>query len=584
LAALLVALDRLDVSLKHLYDPGHAMIVLSLVALGGAIGLVQGLAIYGGSGWWQGGKSFLRPLRWKVARTAVLAVFLVSVAILLAVIVQRNYLYKLSIFQGRSSGQVVTPEQPNILLITIDALRADHLGMYGYDPNISPNMNKLSERGVVFDHAIVQAPWTGASVASFVTSLYPTELGIVRQRTILADMYVDKTRVTLAEVLQDAGYRTQAYVTNSIVAPRKKFDQGFDDFVVTQSPFSFDLSALHERTLIEFACDKSKRISYVQPLCRLFDQGYRQLFGLQLTWGLGWPVSEYGTRFLQQHKDERFFLWLYYVDPHARYDPPVPFGSLPSEVTRAREQTLRATAKKRRLKGTVRNEAELEALVALYDGEIVYVDSLVGQVLDELDRQGLTDRTMIIVNADHGEEFMDHGNYTHGHALYDELLRVPLIISGPVVETPGRRVETQVSMLDLLPTACEIAGAPVPAEAEGRSLVPLLRGEEIEELPAFSEAMLRGVTDSEKKSIRYNGFKLIYSTETGAVELYDLQTDPVEQVNLAEQEPAIVERMLTELQAWMAHTAEVAAELPRQRPLSGTMDEETRQQLRDVGY
>jgi arylsulfatase A-like enzyme len=591
LAALLVGLNGLHVSLGHLSDAGHAMITLTLILLGSVIGLAVGLGTYGAATWWQGGRGtgpvrpvqgLLRPLRWNVVCAGVIAVFLVGIVVLLAAVIQQDYLDDLTLFRSGSFEQTATPEQPNILLITIDALRADHLGIYGYDPEISPYIDGLAMRGVVFDQAIVQAPWTGPSVASFVTSLHPTELGIARQDAPATDLRVDEMRVTLAEALQDAGYGTYAYITNAIVAPRNGHDQGFDEFSVTHSRLSFDLGALRERTLIALMCQKSGRGLYVRPVCRLFDQGYRQVFGLELTWGRGRPVTEYGKRFLRSHKDERFFLWLYYVDPHARYDPPQPFRPLPSEITSTQEQTLRSLAQRNDFYGEVMSAADLEALISLYDGEILYVDSLVGQVLDELDRQGLADRTLIILNADHGEELDDHGDFIHGHALYDELLRVPFIISGAGVEAVGRRVETQVRMLDLVPTVCEIAGALIPEEAQGRSLVPLLRGEEMDELPAFSEALIS--TAHEEKSVRRDGYKLIYDVKREIVELYDVRADPREQVNLAEEKPEIVERMLAELQAWMTQSTQRASELPRQRPLSQTMDEETRQHLRDVGY
>jgi arylsulfatase A-like enzyme len=584
LATLLAGLHGLDVPLERIDDPGYAALVLLLILLGGAIGLIEGLSVYGVISWWQGKRGFLRPLRWGVVRTAVVAVFLVGVVSLLAVLVQQSDWYNLALARLKPFRQAATPEQPNILLITIDALRADHLGTYGYDSTISPNIDGLARQGVVFDQAISQAPWTGPSVASFITSLYPMELGICHRDISTTELHVDKRRVTMAEVLQGAGHRTQAYVTNSLVAPGYWFDQGFDGFSVTHFRRSFDLEALHKRTLVGLVCDGSKKLFDAQAVCGPFDRGYKQLFGPRLTWGLGWPVREYGQRFLRAHQDERFFLWLYYVDPHARYDPPEPFRPLPSEITPARERALRSAVRRQGLTSDLISPADLEALVSLYDGEITYVDALIGQILDELDRLGLADRTVVILNADHGEEFQDHGEFAHGHTLYDELVRVPLIISGPGVSAPGRRVETPVRMLDLLPTVCEIVGAPVPEEAEGRSLVPFLRGEDMEELPAFSEALHQTLAEHEMKAIRHDGYKLIYDTVSGAVELYDLRTDPAEQVNLAGQEPEIAGAMLAELETWLSHSAQVVIELPRQRPLSKRMDEETRQQLRDAGY
>jgi arylsulfatase A-like enzyme len=264
------------------------------------------------------------------------------------------------------------------------------------------------------------------------------------------------------------------------------------------------------------------------------------------------------------------------------YDPPSPYRPLPAEITSQRERRLRYPGKWLEEHPEEVQAADRQALVALYDGEIAYVDRLVGQVLDELESQGLADQTVIILNADHGEEFADHGRYGHCcESVYDELVRVPFIVSGPGVGEPGRRVETRVRLLDLVPTVCEIAGVPTPGEAEGRSLVPFLRGDEMEELPAFSELPL-------KMAVHYGDYKLIYSTDDEgqdeSIELYDVEADPRELVNLADQEPEIVERMWGDLRAWRERSNQVATELPVAGTMNEDIEEEMRQRLRDAGY
>jgi arylsulfatase A-like enzyme len=582
LLTLLLATYRLGVSLFQFADLDQIIITLAVAGLAVVVGLVVGLSLHGGLGWWLAGANPHFRLRWKPLQMGLVAVFVVSVIGLSVVAFYRAFVCDLPMLNPKLTDQVATPEHPNVLLISIDALRADHTSMYGYDPAVSPHMNALASRGVVFDQAITQAPWTAPSVASFITSLHPTELGIVRQHKSAADMHVDKMRTTLAEVLHDAGYRTQAYVTNSLLSTDHRFHQGFDDFLVTRHQYQFDLILLRGRTLVKWICGGSDKSSLARQTCKLFDKGYDQLFDAQLGWGRGALVSEDGINFMRMHKDERFFLWLYYIDPHARYDPPEPFHPLPEEITPGREKTLRNVVKKLHFASETLSPVDLEALVSLYDGEIMYVDALIGQVLDELDRLGLTDRTVIVLNADHGEEFYDHGDFTHGHALYDELVRVPLIISGPGVEAVGRRVDTQVRMLDMMPTVCELAGVPIPEEAQGRSLVPFLQGQDMEELPAFSEALLR--TIYERKSIRYNGYKLIHDVERGDVELYDLRADPLEKVNLAEEEPELVETMLAELNNWMVRSARLATEMPRLRSLREAVDEEMERRLQEAGY
>jgi arylsulfatase A-like enzyme len=580
LVSLVIETRRLKVSLDPFAGPDQAITTLLLVGVAGAIGLAIGLALYGVISWWQGGRGLLRPLRWKTARTGVLGFFLVGVALLSVVALYRVLLGDLAVFRPKPSGQVATAEQPNVILITMDALRADHLGTYGYDPAISPNIDALGERGAVFEQAVSQGPRTDPSTSSFMTSLYPSELGLAQK----TDLRVDKERTTLAEALHEAGYRTQAYIANPLVCPMNGFDQGFDNFTYARDYFAFDPNPLHKRTLLRLVCP-GKTTDDALLICRLFDWGHEQLFDQPIEKkGVGDPwVTRYAKRFLRQHKDERFFLWLFYLGSHMPYDPPEPFRPLPPEITPKQEQQLRFPGGwVHEVKDTIR-PVDLEAMISLYDGDIHYTDELVGQVLDELDRLGLTDRTLIVLSADHGEEFADHGGYAHG-AMYDEIVHVPFIISGAGVEAAGRRAETQVQLLDMYPTVCEVAGVPIPEEAEGRSLVPLLRGEDMEDLPAFTEGVRKVGSDAEDKTIRYNGYKLIYYVMRGDMELYNLREDPGEQVNLVEEEPEVLEALLAEIEAWMDRNAQVFAELPRHRPPRQELDAEMDRILREAGY
>jgi arylsulfatase A-like enzyme len=575
LASLAAGLHDLKIPIGDLSGSGHATSILVLVGLGGLVGLVVGLGLYGWAGWWQSGRGWLRPLRWKRMCAGTLGIFLASVAVLLAMVIYQNHP-----FRSRPSGNAATPAAPNVLLITIDTLRADRLGVYGYDPEISPHIDALAARGITFDQAIAQAPWTAPSVASFITSLYPTDLGIHYHNGLAGDLHVDEARVTLAEALHDAGYHTQAFATNWHIIAREGFNQGFDGFEsIRFDRLAFDRSALHERTLVWLMCQAST------TLCDRFDRGYDRLYdpGVVL-WKRNDPlITQKGLEFLRWHKDERFFLWLYYIEPHSPYSPPRSFRPLPDEITPARERFLRQQSVSD-LKGRQENirPVDLQAMLSLYDGEIAATDALVGQVMHELERQGLVENTLVILLSDHGEEFLDHGNFTHGHTLYDELVRVPFIISGPGVQTPGRTVQTQVRLLDLLPTVCDLAGVPVPPEAKGHSLRPLLQGAEMDELAAFSESLHSSVFQI--KSIRQDGYKLIYDPTYETVELYDVRQDPREQVNLADAKPEIVEAMLPDLKTWIVQSAQTATELPRQRPLTHSLDDEMRQRLRDAGY
>lgn len=559
-------------------ETGH-WVRWALIGLGSIVlGSLAGWLLYMLGRWWRTARRNAPIVRWGVMRNAVVALFLAGLLSLLLLGIYRAYLRDLPIFQPRPTGEVATPEQPNIILITIDTLRADHLGAYGYDPEISPNIDALAQRGIVFQQAIAQSSWTLQSVSSFITSLYPTELQIYWGRgNPVTSTRVDAMRTTMAEVMKEAGYRTQAYLNNVWLQPKNGFLQGFDRGVHFRDSMAFDLSPLLQRPLIKFLSRYSPRFKDI------FQRGYRCLFDPDFRKSDGNEVNYYARRFLRLHREERFFLWLYYMEPHSIYNPEEPFHPLPEAITPARERMLRTIdfLTLGDIGPLVLTPTDLRALVSLYNGEIVDVDRLIGQIMEELETQGLTDRTLVVLMADHGEEFMDHGGYTHGGNLYQETIRVPLIFSGPPVAQPGRVVETRVALLDLLPTLADLVGVPIPSEARGRSLMPILQGELLEGRPIYSEGLHR--TPFDLQSVIHQDYKLIYSASKQQVELYNLGSDPQEQTNLAETEPAKREELMALLQAWMERSQAAAQTLPRQSPAQ-VPDQSFIRLLRQGGY
>jgi arylsulfatase A-like enzyme len=208
---------------------------------------------------------------------------------------------------------------------------------------------------------------------------------------------------------------------------------------------------------------------------------------------------------------------------------------------------------------------DTDSLVSLYDGEVHRLDRLVGDLVAQLRDRGLADRTLVVFTADHGQEFMEHGAYTHGHSLHDEVLRVPLIFAGPGTDSRGERsVKTAVSTLDLAATLAEIAGASALPEAGGRSLVAALKGEPLEAVPVYGESLYR--VPHEDKALYENGYKLIHTVDNGHFELYDLTSDPAEQQDVFDQLPLVAVSMVDTLLTWMVHVQQVAEELPRAAP------------------
>jgi len=226
----------------------------------------------------------------------------------------------------------------------------------------------------------------------------------------------------------------------------KGYTQGFDGYVPPKPARPYDLDRLQAETVLP---------GLSAPACRLFDRAYWLLFDPPLILeNEGRRVNLQAQRFIRLHGDEQFFLWLHYMEPHAAYDPTEPSGSLPPSIDVSREALLRTWQPPNKTLPMVVGPDDRQALWALYDGEVRDADRLVGEIWDEIEAQGLADRTLLVIIADHGDEFLDHGDYGHGHSTYQELIRVPLIFVGAGVARPGTVIDDAVPMLDLLGVPC----------------------------------------------------------------------------------------------------------------------------------
>jgi arylsulfatase A-like enzyme len=558
IAGLLAAATAAILSLQR-FGTGPAAWAGSLLLAGGAGTVVAWLLD-------RAAREGARPRR--ALRVLGPAIFGVALVALLAVAGYRARLRELPAFNPPRTGETASAERPNIVLITAGGIRPDHLGAYGYgaggEPEISPNLDALARRGTRFEVALAQASWDEPSLASLLTSLYPTELGIECRAAIHCRPQLDAERLTLAEALQRAGYGTQAYVTSSWLTPGLGFDQGFDGFEGVRDAQPFDVAQLLDGTLGRLlGCRRDS------ALCQRAMDGYARLFEAAIPpgWG-GDHVNARVGRFLELHGRERFFLWVHYTEALPPYDLEDPFRPIAREPLASRARHLRGlgywqlgdpfTAREDLL------PLDAEGLQALYDGEVHRIDRLVGGVTGLLEGYGLADRTVVVFTSDHGQEFMEHGGYTYGHSLYDEVLRVPLIVAGPGTSTPGQVITTPVGLVDLAPTLLALAGAAIPAEAEGRSLVPALSGEGLEPRPVYSESLYR--VPQELKAVRAEGYKLILNADDGSAELYDLRADPAEQRDISLEAAAVGETLRGYVLDWMAHTRQVAGELPRAAP------------------
>ncbi|MDH3744068.1 MAG: sulfatase-like hydrolase/transferase [Acidobacteriota bacterium] len=457
--------------------------------------------------------------------------------------------------------RVATPDMPNIVLFVIDTLRADHLSSYGYPRKTTPHIDAVAERGVLFENAVSQAPWTAPSIASLFTGLYPSVHGLdggIRwgpgQRSaggtlpFAIQKVLSSSQVTLAEGLRRHGYQTAGFVSNIYVNSIFGFSQGFELYNDEHRGYSKEV-------------DRAKR--------RAED------------------TNKYVFEWLDAEPKEPFFLLVHYNDPHWPYNPPPPFGEeyvagYQGGLTPERSSAVVETQGK---PITNLSDDDVAYLIGLYDGETAYVDTELGRVLAKVRSLGLDRPLLTVITSDHGEEFLDHGSASHGYTLYEEMIRVPLIFQYPGRLEPAR-VPAQVRLIDVLPSIFGLVGVPdgVPPGVQGQSLVPLLDGESAAGAQdAFSEATYAG----DKKSIRTaQGLKLIYSFVADEAMLFDLNADPREQKSLVDGKSSPGEPLKQRLGAWIesnlaAGVALYGEDKPDQEVV---LDEETRARLESLGY
>lgn len=426
----------------------------------------------------------------------------------------------------------------NVILLTIDCLRADHLGCLGYPRNISPNLDEFAKKGVRFDLAFSNGSGTPQSFTSILTSTYPLMYGGYKGP-------LSKERITIAETLKKHDYSTAAFHSNPHLSSYFNYDRGFDlfeDFLNGRSnEATSTVAKIRARAqikagakkvlnkLVEKFPDVREALEFYRNMETVFkwisgDMPYKRadfITGKALSW-------------LKNNQDG-FFLWLHFMDTHHLYVPPADF--LPKAMNWWTVFKVNYTFIVRaRTPGSI-SKKELMELINLYDGEIRYVDHNLGLFLDKLQEMGIwLDNTYFIVTADHGEEFMEHGGLSHGGKLYDELIHVPLIICGPEIKE-NTVVKDPVSLLDLSPTIIDLLDIQeMPKSFMGSSLFPILKGQQGRRpIGVISEGLGR---KGRLLSYRTNEWKYILAIHEEGMqnELYNVRTDPKEMQGLSEKE------------------------------------------------
>lgn len=428
-------------------------------------------------------------------------------------------------------GRVEEPARvPRIILVTIDALRSDRLGAYGYTAKpTSPNIDAFAKETILFERAVSEAPWTLPSMSTVFTGFHAIEAGT----------YTNRARIrpdaqTLAELLHQKGFHTASFVSHPLLASKETgFRRGFDEVF----PDAAQLSRIkHDK--VPFA--------QIEPML------------------MNW---------LDQHSRKRFFLWIHDMDTH---DPP-----------------------------TEGNPYLKEDGWKGYPGEVRWMDEFAGRLVAKLRALGLWDEVLFIFTADHGEAFDDHNVIGHQNVLYDEALRVPLLIRYPGIAP--RRIAEPVSLIDLFPTIAEFAGLQAPKGIRGESLIPILKEPgRLRTNPYLFHSRWHFEGSYHKLAVRDRDWKLLVTTpdqnlsnpptkdarenrvpqwdldaEATKLELFDLRQDPGEKSNVAAGHPDVAGRLLAVLRDWQQ---KVAAPLGEGRPPVVQMDPSTHEALRALGY
>jgi arylsulfatase A-like enzyme len=457
---------------------------------------------------------------------------------------------------ARDERPPAAQEEPNVVVLAIDTLRVDHVGSYGYARPTTPNLDRFARAGVRFQNAYSVSSWTLPAVASLFTGLLPTRHGCYADGRLL-----DDDIITLARVLHEHDYMTAAmsanftYVNPGITYPTPPLHlgQGFDTFQVLWDPAT--------ETDGEGGIVLGQLIRTVRA-----DSLTRRM-----------------KDFLRDPR-EPFFLFALYIDPHYGYEPPGDYARLFAPPHS--EAKVTGLMKDVSQLAKPLSAADVVFLQSRYDGEIRFVDEAIGDFLTELDESGAAEHTIVVIVADHGEAFLDHGRMLHGQTLYEETVRIPLMIRGPGIPR-GVVVDEPVSIMDVMPTVLDLAGLPAPEHLDGVSVTSTWRdrwtglarrlwgGEPPRELVLEldnDEDLLNGRREH-TRALRRGRWKLIASLD-GKQELYDLADDPHERENVASSNGTVA----AELRAVLARSAPAPTNVPP------SLGEAERERLRALGY
>lgn len=465
-------------------------------------------------------------------------------------------------------------KRPNVLLISIDTLRADHLSCYGYHRKTTPNLDHVANDGVIYENAYSTAVWTPPAHASMLTGLYPSFHGAVD------DNRLSKNIPTLAEVFLKNSYKTVGFVNNSQVGELVGFERGHETFIeVWRGTGGTPLISRGIKYLIRSA----------KEVLGVNDHGAHRTNQLARQW-------------IKERKDDSFYMFIHHIEPHNPINPPHPFrnkyfngrddqGIDKKKLYLVAHNPLICFTDNIKL-----NDPEIEALKGLYDGEISYIDYKIGEFVNFLKKEDLYDNTLIVITADHGEHFGEHGLYSHVASLYEPILHIPLIIKYPEGFKKQTRISDLVQLIDIYPTLIEACGLDLTflANVQGKSLFKksltqkdhdYIIAEWEGRIPDF---VLKRVQDPRTDSIvskfrqtmlmiREGSYKYILNS-SGIEELYDLDKDRYEGDNIIETKKDIAASLRLKLTQWQS----LRVRIEQEKQYSN--DEAVRKNLETLGY
>lgn len=470
-----------------------------------------------------------------------------------------------------AGGSNASGSSPNVLLITIDTLRADRLGSYGYAEANTPYLDRLAEEGVQFLQTIAPSTETCPSHTSILSGVYPFQHGtLYNEGPVHADKHAT---TTVPEILASRGYRTAAFVSGATLSDlicglAFRFETYDEDF----SGWSWMPNVALKLGLFRLAAK-------ISPAATAQMQRPERTAP---------ETTDQALRWLRLRGQSPFFLWVHYFDPHEPYRSPAQF-------IRPTERGYLGLANgdwvhlpKVRQELILENPREMQHMKARYDGEITYTDSEVGRLLEELDKLDLRNNTLVVLTSDHGESLGEHDAYfDHVSTLYDENLRVPLIFRYPGRLPEGKKVDRQTRLIDIAPTIMDLLGIQDERlEAAGSSLIPLLSSSNQEpERPAFAAIYPEALGGSRSwgiyalrtesfKLIRYPSWWIRYRKLPEREELFDLRSDPDELTDILFEFPEALPGLRDALTQFTA----------RKLPASPAMSDEVKEQLKSLGY